>query len=195
MSACPTNTLQPIWFDAGFAGMFSPAVTPERKYCDPRCTICGSVCPTGAIRGLAAHERVWARTGTAVIHRQKCLAWEHGKSCMVCDEVCPYDAIEFEKKPDLPYPVPHVREARCAGCGYCEHYCPVTNDAAIVVTPMNEVRLKTESYKAEGARRKYELTLRPASEPLVPRTYPGAPPGAEPETDSGGLAPGFGPAP
>ena len=197
MSACPTNTLQPIWMDAGFTGMFSPAITPDRKYCDPRCTACGDVCPTGAIRSLSADERIWAKTGTAVINRQKCLAWEHKKSCMVCDEVCPYDAVTFEKKPQLPYPVPHVEEARCAGCGYCEHYCPVTNDPAIFVTPMNEMRLKTGSYRETGERRKYQLTLRPASEPLVPRTYPGARTAAPegrtpmPETDSEGIAPGF----
>ncbi|MFW5901451.1 MAG: 4Fe-4S binding protein, partial [Thermodesulfobacteriota bacterium] len=174
MSACPTNTLQPVWMDAGFTGMFSPAITPDRKYCDPRCTACGEACPTGAIRSLSADERVWAKTGTAVINRQKCLAWEHKKSCMVCDEVCPYDAVTFEKKPQFPYPVPHVEEARCAGCGYCEHYCPVTNDPAIFVTPMNEMRLKTGSYRETGKRRNYQLTLRPKSEALVPKTYPGA---------------------
>jgi MauM/NapG family ferredoxin protein len=197
MSACPTNTLQPIWLDAGFIGMFSPAITPDRKYCDPRCTACGDVCPTGAIRSLSDDERVWARTGTAVINRQKCLAWEHKKSCMVCDEVCPYDAVEFEKKPELPYPVPHVEEARCAGCGYCEHYCPVSNDPAIFVTPMNEMRLKTGSYRETGKRRKYELTLRPKSEALVPKTYPGGdtwtPENRKPmpEADSEEIAPGF----
>ena len=193
MTACPTNTLQPIWFDAGFIGMFSPAITPKRKYCDPRCTACGEVCPTDAIRTLSPVERVWAKTGTAVIYRQKCLAWEHKKSCMVCDEVCPYDAIEFEKKPELPYPVPHVKEDRCAGCGYCEHYCPVQNDAAIVVTPMNEMRLKTGSYQETGKTRGYNLTLRPKSEPLIPKTYPQGGNTWTPDTESKGLAPGFDP--
>ncbi len=195
MAACPTNTLQPIWFAAGFAGMFSPAITPERKYCDPRCTVCGKVCPTGAIRALSAKERIWAKTGTAVIMRQKCLAWEHKKSCMVCDEVCPYDAVEFEKKPEFPYPVPHVKEERCAGCGYCEHYCPVTNEAAIVITPMNELRLESGSYRETGRIRGSKLSLRPPSESLKPRTYPRTYPkangAAAPATDSGGMAPGF----
>jgi len=197
MSACPTNTLQPIWFDAGFLGMFSPAITPRRKYCDPRCTACGEVCPTGAIRTLSAEDRVWARTGTAIIYRQKCLAWEHKKSCMVCDEVCPYDAIAFENKPGLPYPVPHVKENRCAGCGYCEHYCPVTNKAAIVVTPMNALRLSTGTYREAGEIRKYKLSLRPPTVSLEPRTYPGATgmgtkhPEETPDNGSKGRAPGF----
>ncbi|MDZ7832453.1 MAG: 4Fe-4S binding protein [Desulfobacterales bacterium] len=193
MTACPTNTLQPIWFDAGFIGMFSPAIIPRRKYCDPRCTVCGEVCPTGAIRALSSGERVWAKTGTAVIYRQKCLAWEHKKSCMVCDEVCPYDAVEFEKKPELPYPVPHVKEDRCAGCGYCEHYCPVQNDAAIVVTPMDELRLKTGSYRETGKIRGYKMNLRPASDPLLPKTYPQGENAATPDADSDGPAPGFEP--
>ncbi|HMA86996.1 MAG TPA: 4Fe-4S binding protein [Desulfosalsimonadaceae bacterium] len=193
MAACPTNTLQPVWFAAGVLGMFSPAITPTRKYCDPRCTACGDVCPTGAIRALSPVDRVWAKTGTAVIYRQKCLAWEHKKSCMVCDEVCPYDAIEFEKKPDLPYPVPHVKEDNCAGCGYCEHYCPVQNDAAIVVTAMNEIRLTTGSFKETGKIRGHKLTLRPESESLVPKTYPQAGETGTPGTASDGLAPGFDP--
>jgi MauM/NapG family ferredoxin protein len=190
MSACPTNTLQPIWFAAGVAGMFSPSLTPDRKYCDPRCTFCGDVCPTGAIRSLPPAERVWARTGTAVIFRQKCLAWEHGKSCMVCDEVCPYDAIDFEKRADLPYPVPHVQETRCSGCGYCEHYCPVANDAAIVVTPMYAIRIKEGSFEETGKARGYKLTLRPAHEPLIPKTYPGSGNYGGPVSPEG-IAPGF----
>jgi ferredoxin-type protein NapF len=142
MVACPTNTLQPIGLAAGFTAMFSPAITPRRGFCDPRCHECGKVCPTDAIRPIGKSDRVWAKTGTAHIIRQKCLAWEFQKSCMVCDEVCPYDAISFQKEKDTKVPVPHVIENKCAGCGYCEHFCPVQNQAAIVVTPMDALRIK-----------------------------------------------------
>lgn len=195
MAACPTNTLQATWFAAGVTGMFSPAVTPARNYCDPHCRACGNVCPTGAILKMSPAQRVWAKTGTAVIYRQRCIAWEYEKSCMVCDEVCPYEAVEFEEKEDLPYPVPRVIEDRCAGCGYCEHYCPVENDAAIVVTPMNALRLHRPAYREEGEMRGYDLSLRADAGEFDPDelTYPGAQPDAypPPEDPEDGMAPGF----
>jgi polyferredoxin len=159
MAACPTNTLQPIWFESGFIGLFSPSVMPGHGPCDPHCNRCAEVCPTNAIRVLDKKERIWAKTGTAVILPHKCLAWEHDKKCMVCDEVCPYDAVKFIKKKDKPVPVPVVRENMCAGCGYCEYHCPVKNDAAIIVTAFQEVRLATGSYAKEGRFRGLDLAL------------------------------------
>ncbi|MGM0786100.1 MAG: 4Fe-4S binding protein [Thermodesulfobacteriota bacterium] len=194
MAACPTNTLQPIWFSAGLLAVFSPSVTPRRKYCDPTCTACGHACPTGAIQTLAQKERVWAKIGTAVIYRQQCLAWEYKKSCMVCDEACPYGALEFEKRPDLPYPVPHVIEDKCSGCGHCEHACPVYNQAAIVVTPMNSLRLRPgDSFEYEAKTRGFDLSLDQKDEapPTDAAPYPD---GSIPEPgqqESDGLAPGF----
>ncbi len=161
MAACPTNTLQPIWLDAGFMGLFSPALNLRRSYCSPECNMCGEVCPTGAIRSLSLSERVWAKTGTAVIFRQKCLAWEQQKSCMVCDEVCPYKAVKFIKEPGNRVPVPKVNEEKCAGCGYCEHYCPVQNQAAIVVMPMGAIRMSEGSYVSQGKSQGLDLSIRP----------------------------------
>jgi MauM/NapG family ferredoxin protein len=159
MTACPTNTLQPVWFETGFIGLFSPSVVPGHGPCDPRCNRCAQVCPTESIRVLGKQERIWAKTGTAVILPHKCLAWEHGKKCMVCDEVCPYDAVKFIKKKDKPVPVPVVRESMCAGCGYCEYHCPVKNDAAIIVTAFQEVRLASGSYEKEGRFRGFDLAI------------------------------------
>jgi len=163
MVACPSNTLQPIGFAAGHIGLFSPRITPRRGFCDPRCHRCAQACPTGAISRVPACDRIWAKTGTAVIDRQRCLAWEHRKSCMVCDEVCPFDAIDFLQDPGNPYAVPHVAEDRCAGCGYCEHFCPVQNRSAIVVTPMGALRLPSGGYRREGLARGLSFRLRSAS--------------------------------
>jgi len=184
MAACPTNTLQPIWFDEGFMGIFSPAVTPRRGYCDPRCHRCADVCPTRAINRISGTERIWAKTGTAVIHRQKCLAWEHQKPCMVCDEVCPYDAIQFKKEKGNPVAVPHVIENKCGGCGYCEYYCPVQNQAAVVVTAMGAIRPDRGRYEETGRSRGLTLTLKPKSR--APSGHAPSP-GTIPE----GFAPGF----
>ncbi len=191
MTACPTNTLQPVWFSAGVMGMFSPAVTPRRNYCDPRCTVCGHVCPTGAIQPLTSGERIWAKIGTAVIFREKCLAWEYHKSCMVCDEVCPFGAVTFENRKGLPFPVPHVEEDRCAGCGFCENACPVTNDAAIVVTPMNGLHLpEGASFEIEAKSRGFDLHLQEKKTHRGPDPF--MTPGGLPDKQNGSkTAPGF----
>ena len=187
MVACPYNALQPIWLKAGFLGLFSPELVARRGFCDPDCTRCGRVCPTDAIRELSPAERLWAKTGTAVIVRQKCLAWEFQEQCMVCDEVCPYDAVEFKDEPGNPQPVPHVIENKCSGCGYCEHYCPIQNEAAIVVVPMGELRLREGSYEEHGRSLGLKIALRPAGDyaPLPEGeggTQPGPAPGFSPYT-------------
>jgi ferredoxin len=182
MAACPTNTLQPLWFEAGFMGLFSPALTPRRGYCIPDCRQCSLVCPTGAITYLTPKERLWAKTGTAVIYKEKCLAWEHKKGCLVCDEVCLFKAVEFRFEAGNPVPVPAVHEERCTGCGYCEHYCPVQNQSAIVVSPMGAIRLARGSYLETAKRQGLNFSLRQARS----FEYPPAPKG-----DTPARAPGF----
>lgn len=172
MRACPTNTLQPLWFQAGFAALFSPNLTPRRGPCLPECTVCGEVCPTGAIRGLPLTEKTWAKVGTAHILRHKCLAWEWGKKCLVCDEVCPYDAIELRRVPEADIPVPFVRGNRCSGCGFCEYHCPVRATSAIVVEPMEALRLDSGSYREAGQIIGLDLRVdRPEEEAQTPHDH------------------------
>lgn len=165
MAACPSNGLQPLWLGSGWLGLFSPALTPRQGYCDSNCNRCGQVCPTGAIRPLELVERRWARSGMAVIDRARCLAWEQQKSCMVCDEVCPYKAINFERQAGAGNAVPHVQEDRCAGCGYCEHYCPVAGTPAITVSPAGALRLKSGSYMAHGRSLGLNISTKKAASP------------------------------
>jgi formate hydrogenlyase subunit 6/NADH:ubiquinone oxidoreductase subunit I len=150
MKACPTNTLQPAGLAAGFGAVFTPVMVPRRGPCDTTCNACGQVCPTGAIRGLDLDEKRHAKVGTAQILRHRCIAWESGKACLVCDEVCPYGAISLQRTPDIPVAVPVVDERRCNGCGFCEHFCPVSPGAAIVVDPMDALRLEDGSYRSRS---------------------------------------------
>lgn len=183
MLACPTNTLQPIGLAAGWPALFSPAVIARRGFCDPRCHRCADICPTGAIRAVGSAERVWAKIGTAAIERQRCLAWEHKKSCMVCDEVCPYDAVEFKLEPGYRFAVPHVEESRCAGCGFCEHYCPVQHRSAIVVTAMGEMRQNEGSFADSGKRQGLVLRLRATAPPETGESASGEMPAVAPGFD------------
>jgi ferredoxin len=146
------------------------------------------------MRLVSPKERVWIKTGTAVVDRRTCLAWEHHKPCLACDEVCPYDAIDFRRQTGNPAPVPHVIEEKCAGCGYCEHFCPIQNRPAIFVKPEGQLRLAQGSYEQHGRVLGLNLSLKPKHQPAqTPSGDPPAPgpaPGFTPESET---APGFTP--
>ncbi len=200
--ACPTNIIQPIWFASGLLGVFSPALTPVRGFCDPHCHECGKACPTLAIRPLQSQERVWAKLGTAEVIRDTCLAWKDKKKCLVCDEVCPYGAVELKPEPGNPVYVPYVDEKRCAGCGYCEHFCPVRPARAIHIGSKNQIRLASGSLESAAKAEGLSLSLKQDKTWGIPAGSEehGLPPGFSPleedgTTNAGGelLPPGFSP--
>jgi ferredoxin len=159
MAACPTNTLQPLWLEAGFNGLFSPKITPEKGPCDPRCERCGYACPTGAILPLTGAERIWAKTGTAVLDKKTCIAWEGKKACMACDEACVYGAAKASLRPGHKWAVPEIAQDKCAGCGACEHACPVRPKRAIKVTAKGALRLAEGSHEKQGRAQGLRLSL------------------------------------
>ena len=178
MRACPTNGLQPAWLAAGPEGAFSPVLVPRRGPCEPDCNLCGWICPTQAISPLELAEKRWAKIGGAVVHNNRCLAWAEGKRCVVCQEVCPYGAVEYMQTADTPVPVPMVKAARCFGCGYCELHCPV-RISAITVQPLNALRLAEGSYIQAGKAAGLELApaQKNAHEPPSTMSESGLPPG------------------
>lgn len=159
MKVCPTHALQPAMLESGFEGLFTPMLVPRIGACEERCNLCGLVCPTGAIRKLPLEEKQYAVIGNATIDRNICIAWEQLKVCLICDEVCPYDAVEFKMVTDEKGTLqrPFVIEQKCVGCGQCEKACPVNGTAAIHVTPVNEVRKNNGSYITEEVKRLREV--------------------------------------
>ncbi|MBN2465918.1 4Fe-4S binding protein [candidate division WOR-3 bacterium] len=149
MKACPTNGLQPAILESGFDGLWTPRLVPRVGACEKNCNLCGQVCPTGAIRNLPLEEKTYARIGTAVVDRSRCLAWEQDRACLVCDEACPYNAIDSRNETLLGTTLgrPFVNEAACVGCGLCESRCPVDGPAAIQVFSMAADRRQTGWYK------------------------------------------------
>jgi ferredoxin len=150
MKGCLTNTLQPVWFSAGIAGMWSPRITARLAGCEQNCNVCGHLCPTGAIRPLDLEEKICAKVGTARIIKTRCIAWEKGQKCLICDEICPYNAISSQFAPGHAITLPVVDENKCNGCGYCETKCPVIGESAILVEPTGELRLESGSYRAKA---------------------------------------------
>ncbi len=151
LKVCITNGLQPTFLEAGLEGIWSPLLVPRIGYCEYRCTLCGQVCPTGAIRRLNLSEKTKTRIGLAMIDKGRCLPWAHGIPCIVCEEVCPTPkkAVWFEdvamkdregRKVKLKQP--HVDLELCIGCGICETKCPVVGTPAIIVTSLGESRSK-----------------------------------------------------
>jgi MauM/NapG family ferredoxin protein len=165
MKACPTNALQPCTLDDGLSRLSTPKVAPRIGGCEEKCYLCGHVCPTNAIRKLTYEEKRFAKIGTAVIDRHRCLAWEQKKECLVCDEVCPYNAIvpRTVETTKGAFKVPVVDEDICIGCGMCEQQCPIFDTAAIVVFKFGENRRLTGPYVSEP-QKKMILEKRSASD-------------------------------
>jgi polyferredoxin len=151
MKVCITNGLQPTFMEAGIEGIWSPVLIPRIGYCEYRCTLCGQVCPTGAIRRLELAEKEKVKIGLAMIDKGRCLPYAHATPCIVCQEVCPTPkkAIWLEKAKvavrdgnELNLNQPHVDLELCIGCGLCEAKCPILGQPAIYVTSIGETRSK-----------------------------------------------------
>ena len=142
MKVCLTNGLQPVLWEAGLDGLYTPRLVPRMGYCAYSCNLCGQVCPTGAIPRLELEVKQNVILGTATINRSRCIPYTEGADCLVCEEHCPVSpkAITFNmaEVPDLHgrkilVKLPVVQPDRCIGCGHCEHVCPVGGEAAIRV--------------------------------------------------------------
>jgi len=151
MKVCITNGLQPTLFEAGMEGIWTPTLVPRIGYCEYRCTLCGQVCPTDAIKKLSIEEKVKVKIGLAMIDPGRCLPWAHARPCIVCEEVCPtpkkaiwFEEVSVRGRQGKPFRLkqPHVDLDLCIGCGICETKCPVLGKPAIYVMNVGESRSK-----------------------------------------------------
>jgi len=165
MKSCLTNTLQPCLWESGLTGLWTPRLDLRLAACEQNCNVCGKVCPTQAIRSLSLDEKTHAKIGTAVLRKEMCLVWAQNKLCLICDEICPYNAIVF--RPVEGYRRPVVVASRCNGCGFCEQRCPVKGESAIVVVPDGEIRLKEGSYIREAKRLQLEFKPDPGDDKFI----------------------------
>ncbi len=165
MKSCLTNTLQPCLWESGFPGLWTPKMDLRLAPCDQNCNVCGKVCPTQAIRSVSVEEKNHAKVGTAILLKEMCLVWAQNKICLICDEICPYNAIVF--RPVEGYRRPVVIASKCNGCGFCEQRCPVLGDSAIVVVPDGEIRLKDGSYIKEAKKLQLEFKPDPGDDKFI----------------------------
>jgi polyferredoxin len=165
---CPTNVLQPAIFESGLEGIWTPILNMKLGACDPNCTLCGEVCPTGAIQRITIEEKTGTgkfaeqgpiKLGTAFFDQGRCLPWAMETPCVVCEEVCPVSPkaifsreVTITKRDGNPITLrrPYMDPALCIGCGICEHECPVTDEAAIRVTAVGETRSRDRRLLMDG---------------------------------------------
>jgi polyferredoxin/NAD-dependent dihydropyrimidine dehydrogenase PreA subunit len=151
MKVCPTNVINPALAEAGMAGFWTPHLVMTQGYCEYTCTLCGDVCPTGAIAEFSAKDKIERpiRIGSAYIDRGRCLPWSGNGPCIVCEEHCPTSpkAIYFQEGmvkgadgKETQVQLPSIDLKKCVGCGICEFKCPIRGRPAVRVISAGESR-------------------------------------------------------
>lgn len=157
MKVCLRSALYPAFFQAGIEGLYTPLLIPRLGYCEYNCTLCGQVCPTGAIPELPPEAKKREVIGRAVFDKNHCIPFAKRMDCIVCEEHCPIPqkAIRSEtvtmtgfSGQQVKVRLPYVVDELCNGCGICENVCPLEGKAGIEVfalkdkTPMAETTAK-----------------------------------------------------
>ena len=167
MKVCLRSALYPSFSQAGIEGLYTPLLIPRLGYCEYNCTLCGQVCPTGAIPSFPREEKKRQVIGKAVFDKNHCLPFAKRIDCIVCEEHCPipqkairselamltgFDGRQTQVK------LPYVVDDLCNGCGICENVCPLEGKAGIEVfavkdrTPLKAADERTAPLEADPYR-------------------------------------------
>ncbi|MCL5278985.1 MAG: 4Fe-4S binding protein [Planctomycetes bacterium] len=174
IKVCPNNVLQPAGFEYGLNDLWTPHVVADWSGCEPSCSNCGQVCPTGAIRALTLEEKQAARIGLAQVDQRTCLPYAGRGACQLCVDECRmagYNAIEFlrvggaanekgEPVEDSGRLAPAVREDRCVGCGLCQMRCHAINVKTQKLLQSSAIRVAAGGDREDRMLRGSYLALR-----------------------------------
>ena len=154
VSACPPQILLPSFMEYGVSGLMQPRMNFQTGHCNYECTLCGEVCPAGAILPLDVDQKKVTQTGVAKFIKENCVVFTDNTICGACSEHCPTKAVNM-----IPYAnplsklltIPEVKPELCVGCGGCEHACPTKPYKAIFVdgNPVHKLARKPVVQKVE----------------------------------------------
>lgn len=132
VSKCPSHVIKPALLEYGLGGIMQPKLYFDHGFCNYDCTICGEVCPTGAIQPLTKEEKNHTQMGKVQFIKENCIVYYDETSCGACSEHCPTQAVHM-----VPYKgaltIPETDTSICVGCGGCEYVCPAIPFKAIYV--------------------------------------------------------------
>lgn len=132
VSKCPADIIKPSFLEYGIGGMMQPLLNFDHGFCNYNCTICGDVCPTGAILPLTVEEKNHNQTGRVNFILENCIVYYDETNCGACSEHCPTQAVHM-----VPYKgaltIPEIDPDICVGCGACEYACPAIPYKSIYV--------------------------------------------------------------
>ncbi len=161
MKVCLKNALYPAAWQSGLDGIYTPLVIPRLGYCEYNCTLCGQVCPTGAIPNLPLEQKRREVIGKAVFIKDHCLPFARKTDCIVCEEHCPIPEKAIRSREVRVMGLdgviktvkePYIVEDICNGCGICEHVCPVETQSGIRVFAVRDRRpIEDSSQKTGGS--------------------------------------------
>ena len=137
VTKCPSHVIKPALFEYGLGGIMQPKLYFDHGFCSYDCTVCGDVCPTGAILPLTKEEKHHTQMGQVNFILENCIVYYDETSCGACSEHCPTQAVSM-----VPYKgaltIPHTDPTICVGCGGCEYVCPAIPFKAIYVEGLKE---------------------------------------------------------
>lgn len=110
----------------------------SRGSCRYDCTLCGQVCPTGALTPLTLAQKRRTKIAEVVFRPQSCIVFQNMVSCGKCAAACPTGAITLRKSG-----APRVHANLCIGCGACQAACPAVPKAMSVQAIEKQVLLET----------------------------------------------------
>lgn len=154
VSACPPQILLPSFLEYGVSGLMQPRMNFQTGHCNYECTLCGDVCPAGAILPLDVEQKKLTQTGIAKFIKENCVVFTDNTVCGACSEHCPTKAVNmipYANPLSKPLTIPEVKPELCVGCGGCEHACPTKPYKAIFVdgNPVHKLARKPIIQKVE----------------------------------------------
>ncbi len=133
VAKCPQRILKPSGLENGLGGFMQPRVDFTHGFCNYDCTVCGDVCPTGAILPLAQEEKHLVQMGRVVFIKENCIVYAQETSCGACSEHCPTQALRMVPYGDTGLTIPETNTDICVGCGACEYICPARPFRAVYI--------------------------------------------------------------